>query len=166
MNHERKQNSQARSRPQNSDGLADGAQLGTDDAGGMEGFNTAGTERMDLLGHLGETRSNAQSPNPTRGRGSSGGQAPTLLLARLSASTTQREEMVQVTTCQRWSGRSRFARALKDPTPAKLVSDSSCWGVSLTEVRPLGGYIASTTKVGRTEYILSSRSIESSRVDC
>jgi hypothetical protein len=53
---------------------------------------------MDLLGYLGQTRNNAQSPNPTRGRGSSGGQASSLLLARLSASTTQREEMVQVTS--------------------------------------------------------------------
>ena len=49
---------------------------------------------MGLLGHLGETRNDAQPPNPTRGRGAAGGQTPALLLARLSASSTRRKEVV------------------------------------------------------------------------
>src|SRR5579863_8782554 len=52
---------------------------------------------MDLLGHLGETRNNAQPPNPTRNRGSSGGQTPSLLLAWLCAPPTHREEVVRET---------------------------------------------------------------------
>jgi hypothetical protein len=52
---------------------------------------------MDLLGRLGETRNNAQPPNPTGDRGSSGGQTPSLLLAWLSAPPTQREEVVRET---------------------------------------------------------------------
>jgi len=53
---------------------------------------------MDLLGHLGQTENNAQPPNPTRDGGSSGGQTPSLLLAWLSASSTQREEVVRETS--------------------------------------------------------------------
>jgi hypothetical protein len=50
---------------------------------------------MDLLGYFRETRNDAQPTNPTRDRGSAGGQTPPLLLARLSASSTQREEVVR-----------------------------------------------------------------------
>jgi len=49
---------------------------------------------MDLLGHFGKTGSDPQSPNSTRGRGSAGRQTPPLLLARLSASPAEREEVV------------------------------------------------------------------------
>jgi hypothetical protein len=52
---------------------------------------------MDLLGPLGETRDNAQPPNPTRDRGSSGGQTPSLLLAWVSAPPIRREEVVRET---------------------------------------------------------------------
>jgi hypothetical protein len=41
---------------------------------------------MDLLGHLGQTGDNAQTPDPARDRGSQGRQTPSLLLAWLSAS--------------------------------------------------------------------------------
>jgi hypothetical protein len=53
---------------------------------------------MDLLGHLGKTRNYAQPPNPTRDGGPSGGQTPSLLLAWLSASSAQREEVVRETS--------------------------------------------------------------------
>jgi hypothetical protein len=52
---------------------------------------------MDLLGHFGKTRSDAHSPNSTRGRGAQRGQAPPLLLAGLSTPPTQREEVVRET---------------------------------------------------------------------
>jgi hypothetical protein len=87
-----------RPRAQNSDGLAHGAQVGSEDAGGLEESDPAGAERMDLLGHLGQTRCNARSPNPARNRGSSGGKTPSLLLAWLSASPTQRAEVVRETS--------------------------------------------------------------------
>jgi hypothetical protein len=53
---------------------------------------------MDLLDHVGQTRNNAQQPNSTRDRGSSGGQTPSVLLAWLPAPSTQREEVVQYTS--------------------------------------------------------------------
>jgi hypothetical protein len=49
---------------------------------------------MDLLGHLGETGNDTQPPDPTRGRGTRGGQTSPLLLAWMSASQTQRKEVV------------------------------------------------------------------------
>ena len=52
---------------------------------------------MDLLGHLGQTGDNAQSPNPARDRGSSVRKTPSLLLAWLSASPTQRGAVVRKT---------------------------------------------------------------------
>ena len=85
---------QTRSRTPNPGGSVQGPRLGSDDAGGLEGSDAAGAERMDLLGHLGETRNDAQPPNPTRGRGTPGGQTAPLLLARVSASPTQRKEVV------------------------------------------------------------------------
>ena len=108
-NAEPAQSEQARSLAQNPDGLAHGAQFGRDDAGGLGRSDPAGTERMDLLGHLGQTRTNAQPPNPTRGRGASGGQTPPLLLARLSASPPQREEVVRETIAltHGWQHRAR-----------------------------------------------------------
>jgi len=60
--------------------------------------DAAGAERMDLLGHLGQTRNNAKPSNPTRAQGTSGGQTPPLLLAWLSASPTRREEVVRETS--------------------------------------------------------------------
>jgi hypothetical protein len=89
---------QTRSRARNPGGFAQGPQLGSDDAGGLEGSDAAGAERMDLLGHLGQTRNDAQPPNPTRARGTPDGQTPPLLLARLSASPTQRKEVVRQTS--------------------------------------------------------------------
>jgi hypothetical protein len=41
---EREQNRQARSRAQNSDGLEHGAQIGNEDAGGLEGSDAAGAK--------------------------------------------------------------------------------------------------------------------------
>lgn len=51
-----------------------------------------------MLGYIGETRNDAQPQNSTRGRGAQGGQAAPLLLARLSASPTQRKEVVGETS--------------------------------------------------------------------
>jgi hypothetical protein len=85
---------QTRSGAQNPGGFEQGPRLGSDDTGGLEGSDTAGAERMDLLGHLGETTDDAQPPNPTRGRRPPGRQTPPLLLARLSTPPTQRKEVV------------------------------------------------------------------------
>jgi hypothetical protein len=91
-----------------------------DDTSGLEGPDAAGAERMDLLGHLGQTRNDAQPPNPTRGRGAPGGQTPPLLLARMSASPTQRKEVGRetsaLTTPQvKWSAlSSKYARMARD----------------------------------------------------
>jgi hypothetical protein len=71
-----------------------GHRLESDDEGGLEGSDAAGAKRMDLLDHLGQARSYAQPPNSTRGRGTPDGQTPPMLLARLSASPTQRKEVV------------------------------------------------------------------------
>jgi hypothetical protein len=49
---------------------------------------------MDLLGDFGQTGHHAQPPHPTRGRGAQGAQTPALLLARLSASPSERKEVV------------------------------------------------------------------------
>lgn len=89
---------QTRPLAQNPGGFAQGPRLGSDDAGGLERPDAAGAERMDLLGHLSQTSNDAQPPNPARGRGAPGRQTPPLLLARLSASPTQRKEMVGETS--------------------------------------------------------------------
>jgi|SRR5579872_2070791 len=86
---------QTRPSTQNPGGFVQGPRLGSHDAGGLEGSDATGAERMDLLGDLGQARNDAQPPNPTRGRGAPGGQTSPLLLARLSASPTQREEVVR-----------------------------------------------------------------------
>jgi hypothetical protein len=125
LHDERQQNKQARAGAQSSDGLAHGAQLGSEDAGGLEGPYPAGAERMDLLGHLGKTRYDAKPPNPARDRGSPGRQTPSLLLAWLSASPTQREEVVRET--------SALADGLRPEPPAIYPS-----GARLTGVRGQG----------------------------
>lgn len=85
---------QAGSCTRDADGFAPGSQFGTDVAGCLEGSDAPGTERMDLLGSLGQTGSDAQPPDSTCGGGARSGQATPMLLARLSASAAQRKEVV------------------------------------------------------------------------
>jgi hypothetical protein len=96
-NDEREQTRKARTRAQSPGGPSHSTQLGSDNAGSLEGSDASGAQRMDLLGHLGQAGNNAPSPNPTRDRGSAGGETPSLLLARLSPSQTKREEVVRET---------------------------------------------------------------------
>ena len=70
VNEERQQ---TRSRAQNARGLVQGRRLGSDDKGSLEGSDAAGTQRMDLLGHLGQARNDTQPKNQARGRGTPGG---------------------------------------------------------------------------------------------
>jgi len=53
---------------------------------------------VDLLGYFGKTRRDAQPPDSTRGRGAQRRQTPPLLLAWLSASPTERKEVVRETS--------------------------------------------------------------------
>ena len=85
---------QTRSCAQDPRGPGQSHWIGSDYAGGLERSDAAGAERMDLLGHLGEAGNDAQPPDRTRSRGTPGGQTPPVLLARLSASPTERKEVV------------------------------------------------------------------------
>jgi len=89
-----KEQYQTRTRAQDPGRYGQGPQLGSHDAGRLEGSDAAGPKRMDLLGHLGQARIDARPPNPTRGRGAYGGETPPLLLAWMPASPTRRQEMV------------------------------------------------------------------------
>src|SRR6185436_14125823 len=79
LRHDGEERNQPGPRAHDPGGPARGHRLGGDDASGVEGPDTARTERMDLLGDLPQASRNAHPPNRTRGRGAQGGQAPPLL---------------------------------------------------------------------------------------
>jgi len=66
--HDGDQAEQARLPAQGPGGPPQSAQFRCDGASGLEGSDAAGAERMDLLDHLGQTKDNAEPPNPARGR--------------------------------------------------------------------------------------------------